>query len=74
MGERRKSGSINLKPQARKRGERTGRRTNPQCVVLAPWLDVGGMNIEFECYSWQEIVLPENALPEVKDMKIEIVK
>lgn len=68
-GHRRSCGGIDLNfPCGR------GRRRIPNCFVLAPWLKVGGHAIEFESYSWQEFILPKDALPEVKDMRIEIVK
>lgn len=69
QGDRRNGGGINLRfPRER------GRRRDPNYYVLAPWLKAGGLAIEFERYSWHEFIIPKDALPEVKDMKIEIVK
>ena len=46
-------------------------------TLIAPWKrgnGPAGFAAEFERYSWHEFVIPKDALPEVKDMKIEIVK
>jgi len=47
-------------------------------TFVAPWKrgnsGGGSFAAEFEFYSWHEFVIPKDALPEVKDMKIEIVK
>ena len=69
QGDRRSCGGIDLRFPRRRGGRR-----DPNYYVLAPWLDAGGRAIEFERYSWHEFIIPKDALPEVKDMKIEIVK
>ena len=47
-------------------------------TVVAPWKmgnsAGGGFGAEFELYSWHEFVIPKDALPEINDMKIELVK
>ena len=69
QGGKRNGGGVNLRfPRER------GRRKNHQWFVLAPWLDTGGQNVEFERCSWHEFSIPKDALPEVKDMKIEIAR
>ena len=49
-----------------------------QTTMLAPWFDgpnvSGGAPTVISWYAWEKIALPKDALPEVKDMKIEIVK
>ena len=46
-------------------------------TIVAPWLKGNGYGsyaAEFERYFWHEFIIPKDALPEVKDMKIEIAK
>lgn len=74
MGSRRERGGVDLSsPPRRSRGRNT--RTNKfKWIVLAPWLGANGKSIELERYSWHEFVLPENVLPDVKNLKIEVVQ
>lgn len=43
-------------------------------TVMAPWFDPVHGNLFLDCYSLHKFIIPKDALPEVKDLKIEIVK
>ncbi len=74
LGPMRKGGLVSMSPPPSRKNHRRN-NSRYHWFVLAPWLTSrGGTKIEFESYSWQEFVLPQDAVPEVKNMRIEIIQ
>ena len=42
--------------------------------AIVPWTIAGGNEVEFNKYSWHEFDIPKDAMPEIENLKIEIVK
>ena len=70
-----------LSPPPRSRSNPRRNSGNYHYFVLAPWITGRGNGsgrgngmIDFESYSWQEFVLLKDAIPEVKNMRIEIIQ